>query len=87
MNFLLLEHSTHGVVTANYAPISRILKFVSVNVGPYPLDGLRPGKLVRISPSDKEVEIHRKAARGDQQIKKGGGAYLNFIIEESGERA
>lgn len=36
---------------------------MSANVRPYPLDGLWPGKLVRISLSGEELEIRRKAAR------------------------
>lgn len=40
VNLLLLEHGSHGIVTADHAFVTWILKVVFADVGPYPLDGL-----------------------------------------------
>ena len=43
---VLLEYSTHGVVTANLTAVTRVLKFVLSNVLPDPFDGLWARELV-----------------------------------------
>lgn len=58
MNFLLLEHSTHGVVAANHSTIIGILEIMGSNISPYSFDSLWPGKLVGISIHGEEIERH-----------------------------
>ena len=45
VDFILLEDSTHGVVTSDHSFVVGILKIVGADIDPYPFDGLRSREL------------------------------------------
>lgn len=56
MDFVLFEHSSHGLVTSNLSFVVGVLEVFGPDVGPYSFDGLRAGQLMQLAELLRQVQ-------------------------------